>query len=379
MARATNAVASGHERTHSRVLVVGDANVDTLLYLETGEGVGDTALGEAANRMEASTSTSTRTPSSVPTASAGFRQASLPIGGELPVKRRIRRLGGSAATTARVLSLLGVPATLIAAVGEGDDDGRWLAEGLAADGVDVSRLQRRREAGTGHIFILVTREGERTMLCQRGANAYLDVSEPELAAAVAEASWLHVSGYTLVEEKQRATALTAMRLAAAAGIPVSLDPGVAPVMSERGRKAILGALATGWVDVFLPNELEAEKLNVIAQLQPPANAPGLKTVVTKLGRRGCRIRLTADDEPPAGRTTTETTTEFVVPVPEVDFALPGGDGAVWHDSTGAGDAFASGFIAARLAGYDIAESALLANACGAMAVFGRLPRREQQG
>ena len=310
-----------------RVLVVGDANVDTLLYLETG---------------------------------------AIPVGGELPVEKRLRRLGGSAATTARVLALLGVPVTLVAAVGAGDDDGHWLTEGLAADGVDVSLVQRRSEAGTGNIFILVTHEGERTMLCQRGANAFLDAGEPELAAAVERASWLPVSGYTLLEEKQRATALTAMRLASAAGIPVSLDPGVAPVMSERGRAAIADALATGWVNVFLPNELEAQKLGASARL------PRGGTFITKLGARGCVVR--AVRTPPV-----DAREELVVPVPEVAFALPGGDGEVWHDSTGAGDAFAGGFIAARLAGYDTAESALLANACGAMAVFGRLPRREQQG
>lgn len=346
-------------RNGPRVLVVGDANVDTLLYLGTNGAASEAASAAANAAVNAATAkTADESANAAPDPRPHLPQASLPVGGELPVKKRLRRLGGSAATTARVLSLLGVPVTLVAAVGDADDDGRWLTEGLAADGVDVSLVQRTREAGTGNIFILVTREGERTMLCQRGANAFLDAGEAELASTVARASWLHVSGYTLIEEKQRGTALTAMRLAAAAGIPVSLDPGVAPVMSARGRAAILSALATGWVDVFLPNELEAEKLGTAAAAEAAVFARLL--VVTKLGARGCRVE------------------SVLVPVPETAFALPGGDGAVWHDSTGAGDSFAGGFIAARLAGYDVAESALFANACGAMAVFGRLPRREQQ-
>src|SRR5215213_8481346 len=93
-----------------------------------------------------------------------------------------------------------------------------LAAELAAAGVDL-RLRTVPGAPTGTIVSLVEPGGQRSMLADRGANLAL---RPDDVPALVAADHLHLSGYTLLDERPRTAGLAALAAAAAAGATVSV-------------------------------------------------------------------------------------------------------------------------------------------------------------
>ena len=116
---------------------------------------------------------------------------------------------------------------LYARVGD-DPAGRGALAALAAEGVEL-RVSVDAERPTGTCVVLVDRDGERSMLPDRGANAALAPAPlPEDAAHV------HVAGYVLLDPGARPAALHALAEARRLGCPVSVDPGV--VRAAGGRR-----------------------------------------------------------------------------------------------------------------------------------------------
>jgi ribokinase len=205
--------------------------------------------------------------------------------------------GGSAANVAAWAAALGTPVALVCRVGD-DDRGRAAIGELP--GVDVHATVDPERA-TGTCVVLVEPGGERTMLPDPGAN---DGPLGEIPLG----GHLHVVGYALLRDGPRASALAAIERAQAAGMTVSVDPS---------SWALLRPGAIPPVDLLLPNVEEAALLR-----DHPAE------LVTKLGPDGARwgrVRVPAE------------------PVPVVD-------------TTGAGDAFAAGFLTARLGGAEPREA-----------------------
>jgi sugar/nucleoside kinase (ribokinase family) len=231
--------------------------------------------------------------------------------------RIAHRGGGAAANLAVWLARAGAPVHLIGRVGD-DAAGRGVAEELAAAGV-AGALQVDPGLGTGTCVVLVDPGGERSMLPDAGANAAL--------AAVplpAGATHLHVAGYALLHPGSRPAALGLLAAAREAGLPVSVDPSSAAPLARA--PAFLEWVAG--VALLLPNRAEAA---VLAGTDDPEAAARALTahareVVVKLGAEGA---LWTDGEAVAR-----------VPAPPVAAA----------DSTGAGDAFAAGLLAARRRG-----------------------------
>jgi ribokinase len=248
--------------------------------------------------------------------------------------------GGSAANTARVLASCGISAGLIGRVGSDALSGPLLDE-LCAAGVDVSQVQRDLAVPSGMMFITVTPDGQRTMFGYRGANVHTDPQDLEVET-VRAADWLHVSGYALLASPQAEATLCALNMAVHAGLYVSVDPGLEVVLRQPARVDSL--LAS--VDALLPNGDEAQKL--VGSIDPEEaivrlRQRGISTVALKRGEKGCVLGAT--DE--------------LCHVPA--FAIH----AV--DTTGAGDAFAGGFIAGQLHGLSLRACGLWANAMGALA------------
>ena len=222
--------------------------------------------------------------------------------------------GGSAANVAAWLAFAGAHATLVARVGDDEFGARSSAE-LRAAGVDT-RLAIDESLPTGTCVVLVAPGGERSMVPDPGANLALAASDlPD--SLLAAGGHLHVSGYSLVRPKPRAAARLAIERARAAGMSVSVDPASAALLSPDFLELASGA------DLLLPNAAEAEVLGGVAALT--AHFP---EVVVKLGAEGALWTNGSDEQRvPAG-------------------ALP--DAPL--DTTGAGDAFAAGLLAARLRG-----------------------------
>ncbi|SFF42490.1 carbohydrate kinase family protein [Blastococcus tunisiensis] len=250
-------------------------------------------------------------------------------GSDRPAAIRTRG-GGAGANVAAHLARLGAGTTLVGCVGD-DAPGTGLAAELAAVGVEL-RLRTVPGTPTGTIVSLVEPGGQRSMLADRGANLRLrpaDVPHP------APGEHLHLSGYTLLDPGPRAAGLAALEAAADAGCTVSLDP------------ASTGPLAGYGVDRFLADTARA------TMLLPNADEARLLT--------GC------GDPGDAARALAARHRIVAVSL--------GADGALWAsgdvlvhrpthpadvvDTTGAGDAFAAGLLAAWLRSPDDSPASLL--------------------
>lgn len=243
-------------------------------------------------------------------------------GSDAPADVRVMP-GGSGANVAVWLARLGRPVTFIGRIGD-DPFGRWLAADLAAEGVHPA-LVVDPTRNTGAIQVLVEPDGERTMVPDRGANAFWAASDvPE--ALIAGAELLHVVGYVLLDRESQPGALAAMALARAHGVPMSLDPSSHGPLTGLGPDGFWDLV--GRPEVVLPNRQEAAALTAGAEIGRARQIllAHANTAVIKLDRDGC----TATD----GRRTVST------PAPQTAIV----------NATGAGDAFDAGFLAAWSAG-----------------------------
>jgi ribokinase len=248
--------------------------------------------------------------------------------------------GGSAANTATVLANFRVDVGIISRVARDVFAAHALAS-LAGAGVDLSCIQLDDEVTTGMMFIPVTPDGERTMFGYRGANTRLD---PALLdeGYIAQADVFHLSGYTFLAEPQRSAARRAMEMAHQAGVTISLDVGLEA--AARATEEVKNLLPL--VDLIFPNRVEAEHLTGNSDAREATRALsryGIETVALKLGEHGCMVGSEGET--------------FPVPTFAVEV----------QDTTGAGDSFDAGFILGRLWGLGARQSAILANALGALA------------
>lgn len=261
-------------------------------------------------------------------------------GGEGVTDRAEIHLGGSATNTAVVLARFGVKTFLLGRVGR-DPFGDYTLALLGKIGVDISLIQRDPALATGIMFIAVTPDGERTIFGHRGANVNLSPVSIK-SAGLENLNWVHVSGYSFLQDPQRSTALKVLEEASELGISTSLDVGICAAF--QARKEIERALPLLEV-LFLSKE---EALALVGEEKPEkvveyALKRGTRKVALKMGEKGC---LVSDGD---NFKTIETFPVRVV------------------DTTGAGDAFNAGFIFGELSGRSLEESGTLGNLMGALA------------
>jgi ribokinase len=270
---------------------------------------------------------------------------SLALGSDTAATIRVTG-GGSGGNTAAWLALLGLSVDLVAVAGMDVAGTDRLAE-LEAAGVGCSYVRRSPNAPTGSVVVLAN-DAERTMLCDRGANLLLEPSDVDAAlGARLDVAHLHLSGYTLLDERSRPAGRHALAVARARSVTTSVDAASAAPLRRIG-----GAAFLEWVrgvDVLLANLAEARAL----LNQTDAEPAGLALALSRFARRAV-VKLGSDG------------------------AVMAGDDAVRRhgperparvvDPTGAGDAFAAGLLASWLAG-DSAEAQLrAANRMGGRAV-----------
>jgi ribokinase len=247
--------------------------------------------------------------------------------------------GGSAANTAAWLVSAGVPVTLVGVVGDDPAGADRLAE-LADAGVDCA-VRRAAGASTGTVVVL-SESDERTMLCDRGANALLSTVDIDTGLRDAGgAVHLHLSGYTLFDEASRAAGRYALEQARDRGLSTSVDAASAGPLQRVGPSDFFD-----WVrgtELLLANADEAVALT--GHADPDRLTGPVRHAIVKRGADG------------AGWASGGTGTRWIAAQP-----------AQVRDVTGAGDAFAAGLLAAWLAGAE-PEDALRAGAeLGALAV-----------
>lgn len=256
--------------------------------------------------------------------------------------------GGAAANTACWLAMSGVETIMAGRIGT-DPFGAWMADDLRRHGVGDA-IVRDPERPTGTCIVLVSPGGERTMVPDAGANAALDRRDLPVAA-FGSGRHLHLSGYTLLGGARDA-GRRALSLARAHAMTVSVD--AASVAPLRAAGDFLDWIGTGLT--LLANYDEAAVLAGTADPELAAKrlADRVGVAVVKLGAGGA---LWSDGGQVARR-------PAVADVRVVD-------------TTGAGDAFAAGYLGGFLSGAGAADSLdlghrLAAQACATLG--GRPPR-----
>jgi ribokinase len=215
--------------------------------------------------------------------------------------------GGQAANVAAWAASLGAKARFVGKRGD-DPAGALVAAELGARGVTV--LGPVGLGRNGIVVSLVGSDGDRAMASDRGV-------APTLSADELDRDWfdgckhLHLSGYSVMSSPIDGAALRAAQFVREAGGSVSIDLASTSVIRAFGPTRLRTMLEELRADVVFANESERETIG-------PVDTGG--TWVLKRGAAGCAVERDGDRiELPA------VATEVV-------------------DTTGAGDAFAAGYL-----------------------------------
>jgi sugar/nucleoside kinase (ribokinase family) len=251
--------------------------------------------------------------------------------------------GGNGVNTPMALARLGIRVALAAPVGE-DRLGEILRQSVRAEGVDDSGVITVKEARTSVSLVLVDSSGERRLLHFRGANAYFSAHHLNWDLVKGSRIFHYASAFAL-PSFDGAPLVEAMSHARQLGCLTSMNP----CWDWGGRWLPLIEPALRYVDYFYPNQEEGQQLT--GESEPAGMARrlrglGVKTVIVKLGARGCYVESPGE--------------AFSSPGFAVDPV----------DTTGAGDCFAAAFLAATCWGYNLHVAARIANAAGALATLG---------
>lgn len=251
--------------------------------------------------------------------------------GEAAITDQTQSGGGSASNVAAVLAGLDCESYLLGSVGD-DEFGLLARRALTDAGVDCTHLIEVEGGETTVKYLVVDETGEVMVLANEGANEGYTASDlPD--ATLQSASYLHLTNQDPKTARQLAGR------ARRAGVPVSVDPGRR--LANRDFGPVLEQ-----ADVIFLNEREA----AIAR-EDDLTTEGATTII-KRGGGGAAIR--------------GPETETTHPAYDVDPV----------NTAGAGDAFAAGYLAARLDGQSPREALTVANACGALAATTRDSRTD---
>jgi len=252
--------------------------------------------------------------------------------------------GGCAANAATALAYLGLPVDVVGKVG-GDPFGDFVINFLQERGIGTSGLKSDPGVGTSASMVLVDPDGERRFVHYIGANAAFTFEDINFELVTASAI-LHIGGSLVMPGIDGEPTAKLLQQAREAGVITFLDT----VWDDTGRWMALLEPSLPFIDYFIPSLPEAQEITGINQPEKVASDlidHGVGTVALKMGPDGCLV-MSSDYE---------------------SLRLPAHDVNV-VDATGAGDAFAAGFITGVWQEWSLEKTTRFASAVGAMCVIG---------
>jgi len=250
--------------------------------------------------------------------------------------------GGCATNTSIALQRLGAGTAVIGKVGD-DAFGKYVVGHLRDNGVDVSGIRIDPGVSTSFTYVAIFEDGERAFFHTYGGNGIFDIRDIDMDI-VKGAKIVHVAGSYVMPTFDGPQTTQFLAGVKKQGIKTSLDT-VCTDQVEDWLGLIEDSLPH--IDYFLPSLIEARN---ISGLQKPEDIAkffldrGVGMVALKMGLDGVYVASPHE--------------AFHVPIYKVKTV----------DSTGAGDAFAAGFLRGILEGWSFQESAKLGNATAAFCV-----------
>jgi len=260
--------------------------------------------------------------------------------------------GGAGGNVAAWLRIAGAQSHMLARIGK-DAAGVAVRSEFDRLGVSYSEIDVHG-APTGIVVVIVDKNGERSMFPDNGANSGLTLADlPDLTGFNAA----YISGYALLDPKSRPGILQMIGKLKSSGLKIYFDPATVGGMS-----GVPIAEIRAWINqmhCLLLNEQEALYLTASDNLDF-AIVDLLQICPTVVVKRGSN-----------GVTAANRGAEAI--------SLPAISAQV-IDTTGAGDSFAAGFIAADQAGLDFTQSlgAALTIAAKCVAIVGARPALDAQ-
>lgn len=252
--------------------------------------------------------------------------------------------GGCGSNVAIQLGQLGVNNLLFAVRGD-DYSGEILQKSWNQVGVNTDFVRINRQIPTGISVVLVDSDDQPRFLHTPGANEILNGNEINITSLKSfRTGFLHIAGYFVLPGLLEKHFKEVLRKVKEAGVSISLDVVTSPAMKTPD--PLWEILPE--IDIFLCNQTEAR---LLSDRDDPRQAvrwiyeQGPETVIVKLGAEGCFFL-------------TKNYSAFVPSRPVQNVI----------DTTGAGDAFAAGFLAARMEGKDLSAACQAGNQTGARAV-----------
>ena len=269
--------------------------------------------------------------------------------------------GGDTLNTAIHLARAGHDVAYLTALGK-DPLSAGLKAQWAAEGLDTSLVLDHPRRSTGLYAISTDADGERSFAYWRDTSAVREMfALPEMARALAAAEQADLLYYSLIslailppDDREKIFALA--RAIRARGAQVAFDGNYRlRLWGETDEARWVRDAAIGAADIGLPTLEDETLLSGEADADAVARhwiGLGCDETVVKLGALGCRL--------PDG---------LILPPPEVLNPV---------DTSGAGDAFNGGYLAARMNGAGVGDAARAGHALAGWCVMrgGAIPARD---
>jgi ribokinase len=256
----------------------------------------------------------------------------LPLGAKLDVSVMQHELGGGAANTSICFARFGLQAGVVSRVGK-DFAGRMAKDILNEWGVDTRFLHIDEQLPTGQSVLILSPDGNRTVLVKRGASAAFTEDDVE-ESLLRRTQWIYLSSIG----GNLAVLHHIFALCHLHGVRIAWNPGSMELaLGEHRLRALLAQ-----AEVLVLNREEAARLTQL----PHGSVDEVLRALMKLAKNGIVVVTNGADGASAFDGTHIET-------------LPGRDVKV-VDATGAGDSFGSGFVAAHISGLAVDRALSLA-------------------
>jgi len=251
-----------------------------------------------------------------------FRLERILEDGEAVIENAQSFPGGSAANTIYALAKLGMKTGFCGVVGD-DDEGKILLHDFQGVGTDISRIRVKRGAKTGSVLCLSDKLGKRSLYVLPGANSLLTIDDLDLTF-IYRAGILHLSSFA--DDKQFKILLQLIDKLDPS-VKISFSPGA--LYAIKGLKALAPILSRTYILLVNQDEIRQLTGEDVIEGAEKCLEQGCQIVAVTLGKgdklgKAAAIGYIRDAE-----------NEYIIK-PQ--------DGGASVDATGAGDAFAAGFL-----------------------------------
>lgn len=254
----------------------------------------------------------------------------LELGTKVDIDKVKFSTGGGATNAATTFARYGHETIFMGCISN-DPAGQAIINSLDDEGIDSSYVTYLNRLQTGYSVVLLAPNGERTILTCRGASAHFDALEPKDLDTIYP-DWVYVTTFRGDMDMLDQFFTKAKSL----GAKIMFNPGNLELQHTR---KLIGLLSD--VDVLLVNKCEAQKV---------VDGHILTELIAKIKNYVPNVIITDGNQ---GAIATDGKEVYRAGLYE-DVKI--------KDSTGAGDAFGSGFLAAYADGKSFKDSLLFASA-----------------